>query len=1805
MHGVPSFGFARGNEALAHRSRERIEPEAAHDAFHRQPPLRRLRPGLIRVSPSCGRSMTAPATLAGLLAERAVRHPDRAACVFLVDGEDKGESLTYSQLHREACRVAALLAEEGLRGERALLLFPPGLAFVAAWFGCLYGGVVAVPVYPPRSNRNVDRLQAITADADARAVLATGDVMAGLAQYAVAAPGLATLRWIEVDEAGADSAGWTGPEPGPGDVAFLQYTSGSTSTPKGVRVTHANLMANERMLRDAFGHQEGLVVAGWLPVYHDMGLIGNLLHPLYMGGTCVLMSPAAFLQRPARWLEAVSQYGAGTSGGPNFAYDLCVERVSAQEKAALDLSAWRAAFCGAEPVRAATLDRFAAAFAECGFRRDAFYPCYGLAEATLFVTGGQPEAGPVVREFRADALERDRAVPAPCGEEGAARHVGCGFPWREGRVEIVRPGTGRPCTPGEVGEIWASGPHVAAGYWNRPDATAESFGAFLGNGDGPFLRTGDLGFIDDGELFVTGRAKDLIILRGRNLYPQDIEATAGAAHPALQPGGGAAFSIDEDGEEGLVIVHEVRRTALRSLDTAAVALRVREAVAAAHEAAVHDVVLISPLTLMKTSSGKVQRQATRRAYREGSLSAAVAQAQAEPAAASADPPAPPLAAFLRDAAAEVLRVSPADVRLGLSLPALGLDSVGAARLAARVEEKTGVPIDPVALLEPRPLAELAAELASFAPRERPETAAGAADERDPFALTPGQRALWFLHRMAPEGAAYNVAVAVRVRGPLDPHAVQAALDQVMARHAALRTVLDEDAPVQRVLARGGTVLRRVDADGWEDGVLQARLDDEARLPFHFADGPPVRAHLYRRGADDHVLLLAAHHAALDFRSLEIVFDELFRTVVARMEGGTTLYGGAGHYPVFARWQAELLAGPEGERLRARVVERLSGAPTMLALPTDRPRPAVRGERGRAHAFALDAELSARLHALARTEGVTPYVLLLAAFQVLLHRWSGQDDFLVGSPAGGRTRPAFAETVGYLVNLVVLRARLDGDPSFRALLARTRAEALAALGTQAYPFERLVEQLQPERDPSRTPMVQALFVLQQADRLPPATACALGIAGVAEARGPLVLESLAVETGAAQFDLALAMGEVDGAFAGTLRYDADLFDAATIRRMAAQLARLLDAVSAAPGTPLSRLDLLPADEARQVLDGFNATDVRYADAQLPIHRLVEAQAARTPDAVAVSFQDEHVTCAELDRRANRLAHRLRRVGVVHETRVGVCLERSVEMVVALLGVLKAGGAYVPVDPGYPAERIGWMLADSAVPVLLTQARLAAALPEHAAHVIRLDADWPSIEREPESAPRVAVPADGLAYVIYTSGSTGRPKGAMNAHRGVVNRLLWMQAEYELGAGDVVLQKTPFSFDVSVWEFFWPLMAGARLVMARPEGHRDPAYISEVIGREGVTTLHFVPSMLRAFLEHGEAARCGSVRRVMSSGEALPAEVATAFFRALPWAELHNLYGPTEATVDVTHWRCGPADGVRPVPIGKPLANTRVYVLDRAGRPAPMGAPGELCIGGVQVGRGYLGRPALTAQAFIPDPFSAEPGARLYRTGDLARWRPGGVAEYLGRMDHQIKVRGFRIEPGEVEAVLAAHPAVGACVVAAREETPGEARLVAYTVAAAGARAPSADELRAFVRERLPEHMVPLAWVALQALPLSPSGKIDRKALPAPGRGRTGTAYVAPRSEVEQTLERIWAEVLDVERVGVHDDFFALGGYSLLAVQVAARVQQAFGVSLPLHTLFQATTIEALSRRIAHAQLVVQPEDELLELLAEMEAAALND
>jgi amino acid adenylation domain-containing protein len=1081
-----------------------------------------------------------------------------------------------------------------------------------------------------------------------------------------------------------------------------------------------------------------------------------------------------------------------------------------------------------------------------------------------------------------------------------------------------------------------------------------------------------------------------------------------------------------------------------------------------------------------------------------------------------------------------------------------------------------------------------AQQSGAAPAAAPATIPARGEEPAPLSFS--QRRLWFLDRMEPGSAFYNLPTAVRLRGALDVPALERALGEIVARHAVLRSVFREVAgePVQAPLPPRALVLAADALPDADDAALRAAVAAEARRPFDLAEGPPFRARLFRLGAEDHALVVTLHHVVGDAWSFGVLFRELAALYGAFARGeASPLAPLPIQYADYAAWQR---THGTPEALKPQLdwwTERMKGAPDLLELPADRPRPAVQKFRGGRHSLQLSAALTERLRDIGGAHGATLFMVLLAAWQTLLARHTGREDVVVGSPIAGRGRAETEGLIGFFVNTLALRTDLSGDPSFGELLERVRRTALDAYARQDLPFETLVEALRIPRDLSRQPLFQAMLMLHR----PQGTFVLPG----------LECRPVEADPGTSLFDLGLYAWDRPEGLHARLEYNADLFDAGTAARFAERLRTLLDGIAADPGAPLSRLPVMTADETAQ-LAAWNATERAYPG-EACIHDLIARQAAATPDAVAVVFQDERVTYAELDRRANQLANHLRALGVGPEVRVGVCAERSVELVVALLATLKAGGGYVPLDPGYPRDRLAYMLADSRISVLLAQAHLADRIPPHGARTVLLDADWPRIARESGAAPVAGVTLDHLAYVIYTSGSTGQPKGAENAHRGIRNRLLWMQEAFGLDATDAILQKTPFSFDVSVWEFFWPLMTGARLVMAKPEGHREPAYLAGLIGQEGVTTLHFVPSMLQAFLEEPDLSACAPLRRVVCSGEALPAELQTRFFQRIG-AELHNLYGPTEAAVDVTWWPCARGDDRRGVPIGRPIANTRVHLLDARRNPVPVGVAGELYIAGVQVGRGYLGRRGLTAERFVPDPFSATPGARMYRTGDLARWLADGSVDYLGRADHQVKIRGFRIELGEVEAALAAHPGVREAVVVARTDAPGETRLVAY-LTASGDSAPDAAALREHLRAGLPEYMVPAAFVAMEALPLSPNGKVDRKALPAPEAKRDeAVAFVAPRDETERAIAALWCEALRVEQVGVDDNFFDLGGHSLLLVRVHGRIREALGAEITVVELFQHPTVGSLAARLARGGEQAAPARDAVDERTRRQKAALE-
>src|SRR5712692_8682608 len=1546
-----------------------------------------------------------PSTLVDLLRWRALHQPDNQAYTFLLDGETTEDHLTYGELDQQARAIATLLQNSGATGERALLLHPPGLDYIAAFFGCLYAGVVAVPAYPPQSTRldraMARRLQAVAKDAQPLLGLTTSQNLSVVTGLFEQAPEFQSMHWLTTDTiASSMGNGWQQPAISGETLAFLQYTSGSTADPNGVMLTHSNLLHNSRLIHRYFENTPSSRGVIWLPPYHDMGLIGGILQPLYGGFPVTLMSPIAFLQRPLRWLQAISHLKATVSGGPDFAYNLCVRKITPEQRATLDLSSWQVAFTGAEPIRSETLERFTETFAPCGFRREAFYPCYGLAEATLIISGGQITAPPVVRTFEETALQHNRVIEVLPGHEAVRTLVGCGQPQLDERMVIVGLKSLTKWQPGEGGEIRVCGSSIAQGYWNRPEANGQTFQAHLADTEeGPFLRTGDLGFILDDELFVTGRLKDLIILRGRNYYPQDIELTVEQSHPALRPSCGAAFSIEVANEERLVVVQEVERQ-YRNLDVNAVIAAIRQSVAEQHELQVYCVVLIKTGHVPKTSSGKIQRYVCRDRFLAGSLemigssiledtsvsdwSQEVLTREALLAVAP-EARRPLLISYLQVQVARVLNIAPSQLDPQQIVSSLGLDSLMAVELQYTLETNLGIVLPMTSFLQEISITQFATELLTQLEGHSSEITFDLVQENlAEYPLSYGQRALWFLHQLAPESAAYNIASAMRIRGGLDAPALRRSLQSLVDRHPSLRTTFSalHLEPIQQVHEQVKIWFHEEDASTWSENVLNNRLVEESRHTFDLAQGPLMRVYLFAQSPREHILLLTVHHIVIDFWSLSILMQELSVLYPAERAGRPAFLPPlAVQYSDYVRWQVNMLQSQVGERLWAYWQTQLAGELPVLNLPTDRPRPAVQTYRGNFHAFTLNNELTRQLQALAKAEGATLYMMLLAAFQAMLYRYTGQYDLSVGTPIAGRSRAKLADLVGYLVNQVVLRADLSGNPTFKAFLGQVRHTVLSALEHQDYPFPLLVERLQPVRDPSRSPLFQVMFALEKS-HLPEQRGTPLFITSQTGARlefGGLEVEPIALSQQAVQFDLALMMEEADECLSASLQYNTDLFEAATIARMANHFQALLHGVITDAEQHLSDLPLLTAAERHQVLVEWNATRRDYPQAQ-GLHQLFEAQVERTPEAVALVYEDQQLTYQELNQRANQLAHFLRRLGVGAESLVGICMERSIEMIVGLLGILKAGGAYVPLDPSYPVDRLDYMLADSQVSVLLTQERLLARLSAHSPTPICLVSAWPQIAQESTLNPCCPLHSANLAYMIYTSGSTGKPKGALNTHQGICNRLLWMQEAYRLDQTDRVLQKTPFSFDVSVWEFFWPLLTGARLVVARPGGHQESAYLVQLIQEQAITVLHFVPSMLQVFLEDPDVQRCQSIRQVICSGEALPLEVQERFFAKLP-ARLHNLYGPTEAAVDVTYWECERNSERWNIPIGWPIANTQMYLLDAYLEPVPIGVPAELYIGGVGLARGYFNQAGLTAEKFIPNPYSSTPGARLYKTGDL--------------------------------------------------------------------------------------------------------------------------------------------------------------------------------------------------------------------------------
>jgi len=1719
-------------------------------------------------------------TLVDLARRRATDSADRVGYVFL-DSGGAGATATWAELDARARAIAAHLQQLELAGQRAILLYPPGLEYLAAFFGCLYAGAVAVPALPPPPRRPPTRLMGLIADAKPAVALGSTRALASLEQDQAALPALQAVRWLDTEQLDAAAASrWRPPAVSPETVAFLQYTSGSTGTPRGVMLSHRNLLANLGQIQAAFETDASTDVVSWLPPYHDMGLIGCVLQPMFAGFRAVLMSPATFLQRPARWLEAVSSHRAVLSGGPNFAYELCVRQVTDEQRAGLDLSSWKVAFNGSEPVRAETLQRFAERFGPCGFDPRAFFPCYGLAEATLFVSGARRGGGAVVQSFSAEKLAQNLAAPAGASPS-PRRLVGSGSP-RDGlEIAIVDPGTLAGCAPDQVGEIWVAGPGVAPGYWDKPELNAAQFRARRADApDRAWLRTGDLGCLAGGELFVTGRLKDLIILAGENHYPQDVEQVAAGAHPDLRGGAGAAFSIEAEGAEKLVIVHELRRHP--KAPAGEIARAVWTAVREQLGLPVYAVALIRPGTIAKTSSGKVQRHACRAGYLGGTLALASTTVFSDVTAEEASRTGTGTEAALAKIWEEVLGVP--EVKAEDNFLQLGGHSLLAAQVLARTREVFHKDLPLQAVFEAPSLAALARKLdaaeADQAPARIPRLPrTGAAPAS--FA----QQRLWFVQQLEPGSSAYTIPGLLRLVGPLDLDVLERAFNAIVQRHESLRTcfAVAGGQPVQVVRPALHVQLRRVDlthvapAGAAATEAARARALEELRIPFDLSEGPLVRLTAIRSGEQEHLLAVAMHHIVSDGWSFGVFGRELEHLYNAFRSGAAPeLPEPPLQYADFAAWQRQAISPQRFEEHLAYWTRQLSGGLPRLSLPADRARPAVQTFTPGSVSKQLSPELSGAVAGLCRREGCTLFAALLAALEVFLHRQTGEQDIAVGVPVANRAPVELEGLIGNFLDLLVMRGRGARGMTCRDLRGATRDVALAAFAHRQVPFEEIVRRILPDRDLGRPPLFQVMFNLVNVElgepHLQGVQAEVLDVAG---AQGSM-------------YDLTLYASDRQGRIRLELVFNADLFDAARAEDWLEQLELLLAQMAQAPEQPVARLSAVTG-KARAALP--DPTSPLPAGWEGPVTARLAEHASRHPDRIALLDGAEAWTWAELDEASSWLAHALRARGLEQGGLVAIHAHRSAPLACALVGTLKAGGAFLVLDPAHPAARLVQCLRTASPGLWIDIARAGPPAPEVQRELeerriprvslgsladVRADA---LLGRQPARAPELTVDPDGLAYVAFTSGSTGAPNAIAGTHRPLSHFFRWQAERFGLGADDRFGALSGLSHDPLLRDLFTPLWIGAQVHFPDPERIAVPGYLARWAGEHQISVLHVVPSLAQLLTRAG--GRLPALRYVFFGGEPLGRQDVARLREVAPQATAVNFYGATETPQAVGYHLVDGAGGREGLPVGQGVEGVQLLVL-RGGERAGIGELGELHVRSPYLSRGYLGDERLTAERFIPDPFTHQGSGRLYRTGDLARYLPGGDVELCGRTDRQVKIRGVRVELDEITAALRRLPGVTAAAVLALGESREERSLAAYVVAAASAPLET-DRLTAELGRALPAAMVPSAFHAVESLPLTPHGKLDERALRALGGPTISAAEdAAPADPDEQRLAALWTEVLGVPRVGRRQSFFQLGGHSLLGAHLVARIRDELGVELRLKDLFESPTLAAMAQAVQRAR-----------------------
>jgi amino acid adenylation domain-containing protein len=1625
------------------------------------------------------------------------------------------QALGYTRLFEHCVATLAALNGAGIsRGARVAVVLPNGPEMAACFLAVTMGASCA-PLNPTYRR---SEFEFYLSDLAPHALI----VQDGVDSTAIEVAESRGIRviWLKPSteqEAGIFSLDFGGPitTTAPvfgedGDEALVLHTSGTTARPKMVPLTQANLSASAASIAASLGLTASDRCLNVMPLFHIHGLVGALLATIASGGS-VVCTPGFQAPRFLEWCEefAPTWYTA----------------VPTMHQAVLA----RARHEGSP---------------RTNFGLRFIRSCSAALAPNLMTEMEQTFQVPVIEAY--GMTEAAHQIATNPGPPRARKPGSVGLP--AGAEVALMDEAGNLLARGEIGEIVLRGVGVTAGYAQNPDANRIAFT----NG---WFRTGDQGTIDaDGYIFITGRLKEIINRGGQKISPREIDEVL-STHPAVAQA--VAFAVPDSrlGEE--IAAGVVLRPGHVASE---IEIRNHAAQLIADYKVPHRVVFLDELP--KGPTGKLQRIGLAAQLGLDGQSHAVDRASRPNEYVA---PRTPTERILADVWEQVLGVE----RIGVNDDFLGLggDSMLAALVIARIRAASNTHLSVLEFFEHPTVAALA-EFIDDGGEDRAHAGdpIAAASTIGELPLSSAQSRMWFLAEFDENSTAYNRANLFRIRGKLDAHALQRAFDEIVARHAVLRTTFHsrEGEPVQVVsppapVAVAHLDLSEVPAAERMERALAAAIE-AANRKFDLTCDPMLRPLLIKLDADDHLLALMMHHIASDGWSVGVLMRELSALYAARAAGDDApeLKPLAIQYADFAAWQSAATHGARTRESLAWWKRKLDGAPPLLALPSDWPRPPRQTFAGAAETFVIAKALADRLKEISRGERATLFMTLLAAFQTMLHRYTGVDDVVVGTPVAGRTRVETEGLIGLFVNTLAMRGDLAGDPTFRELLRRTREFAFEAYAHQDLPFDMVVESIHPHRNLSYPPIFQVTF---QVRNYPLEDTQLAG----------LEVEEVDFDSGVAPFDLSFEVTEKAGRLFCKFIYNVDLFDRATITRMAGHFATLLGGIADEPATPISRLPILTDQERHQLIVEWNDTHRDYP-ADKCIHQLFEDQAARSRDRVAVVFEGEQLTYGELNERANRLAHHLIGLGAGPEVLVGICVERSLEMIVGLLAILKAGGAYLPVDPEYPKERLAFMLDDAEAPILLTQQRLLGRLPERKGHTICLDGDWPRIESRSAVNPASAVKSENLAYLIYTSGSTGIPKGVQVTHGALSNLLNAMRDEISFTSDDVLLAVTTISFDIAGLELFMPLICGARVVVAG-DYVADGARLSETIAAAAPTVIQATPALWRILIAAGWGG--GPKLRIISGGEALTRTLAG---QLLDRAEaVFNAYGPTETTVWSTIHRV--ERGLGSVPIGHPLANTQVYILDAERQPVPTGAVGELYIGGDGVARGYLGRPELTTERFVPDPFASGAGRRMYRTGDLVRRLRSGELEFIGRADNQLKVRGFRIEPGEIEAALTRHPRVQAVAVIGHTDASEIVSLVAFVEAKPGPR-PTAAAMRAFLSESMPAYMIPSRFILLDRMALTHNGKIDRSQLPSLDESLAQVArkYVEPRDDIERRLQAIWEEILEVRPIGVRHEFFELGGHSLSAVRLLSRIEREFDLHFPLAAMFPAPTIESLAGRI---------------------------